>query len=179
MSQEKWLKTGKSLTQIVSDFKGKIWFELSKLQINLNWGWLKMPEFLWDLWGNDSPPPHFDLLTLDGAWEGRAKVSEEDGRLRIQKRRLVSKELWHGKPVAAEHQTVVKCVSKVLGHLSKPAAPTSVPGLLRHILQHVRAERHGSDWASLGETVFFQMFIRTKTSEKEWFLATLPVCARF
>ena len=29
---------------------------------------------------------------------------------------------------------VIKCVSKVLGHLSKPAAPTSVPGLLRHIL---------------------------------------------
>ena len=31
----------------------------------------------------------------------------------------------------------VKCVSKVLGHLSKPAAPTSVPGLLRHILLSV------------------------------------------
>ena len=28
----------------------------------------------------------------------------------------------------------IKCVSKVLGHLSKPAALTSVPGLLRHIL---------------------------------------------
>ena len=30
---------------------------------------------------------------------------------------------------------IPKCVSKVPGHLSKPAAPTSVPGLLRHILQ--------------------------------------------
>ena len=29
----------------------------------------------------------------------------------------------------------IKCVSKVLGHLSKPAASTSVPGLLRHILE--------------------------------------------
>ena len=28
----------------------------------------------------------------------------------------------------------IKCVTKVLEHLSKPAAPTSVPGLLRHIL---------------------------------------------
>ena len=28
----------------------------------------------------------------------------------------------------------LKCVSKVLGHLSKPAAPTSVPGLLRQTL---------------------------------------------
>ena len=30
---------------------------------------------------------------------------------------------------------IIKCVSKVPGHLSKPAAPTSVPGLLRHILK--------------------------------------------
>ena len=30
----------------------------------------------------------------------------------------------------------IKCVSKVLGHLSKQAAPTSVPGLLRHILHY-------------------------------------------
>ena len=29
---------------------------------------------------------------------------------------------------------ILKCVSKVPGHLSKPAAPTSVSGLLRHIL---------------------------------------------
>ena len=37
--------------------------------------------------------------------------------------------------------TNVKCVSKVLGHLSKPAAPTSVPGLLRHILYHYFVKR--------------------------------------
>ena len=35
----------------------------------------------------------------------------------------------------------VKCVSKVLGHLSKPAAPTSVPGLLRQTLSTVQTQR--------------------------------------